>query len=75
MKQKVLIFGGQYINKNKFVMHKEPISIDKVKIKKIVPSKNELYDNKSSYKYYMEYISNVGIIPLYITTFENEYKH
>ena len=62
---KVLIFGDCYINKNRFLIHKEAISIDKVKIKKIVVSKKELYDIKGSYKYYIGYISNVGIIPLY----------
>ena len=61
-----MIFGNHYSNKSKFLIHKEPISIDKVKIKKIALSKIDLYDNKGSYKYYIEYITNVGITPLLI---------
>ena len=37
--EKTLTFGNHCINKNKFLIHKQLISIDKVKIKNIVLSK------------------------------------
>ena len=58
-----LTFGEKCINKNKFHMHKKPISIDGIDTQKIVLSSKELYGNK----YFIGYDDyNDGIIPLYV---------
>ena len=49
MEQRVLIFGEQYINKNAFHKNEEAFSTDKVEIKRILISKNDLYGKKSSF--------------------------
>ena len=45
-------------------MHKESISINSVEIKKAMLSKEDLCSDKGSYKYYIEYISDAGMMPL-----------
>ena len=62
--EETLTFSKKYINKNKFHMHKKPLSIYGINIKKII-----LY-NKYSYsnKHYIGCDTNYSdIIPLYIT--------
>ena len=54
------------LNKNSFHKWKKPISVNKADIKKIVLSSKESYGNKGAFKYFIEYISNVGITPLNI---------
>ena len=66
MEKKVLIFGKKYFNKNVSHRCKEPITTDKVDIRKIVLSKKDSYGNRSAFKYFIGYISNRGIIPLCI---------
>ena len=61
-----MIFYKECIIKNLFHKCKSPISIDKVDIKKIVLSSKESYGNKGVFKYFIGYISNAGIVPLYI---------
>ena len=57
--KKISFFGEHYINK-------KPVNIDKVEIKKVMLSRKDSYSNKSTFKYFIEYISNDGIIPLCI---------
>ena len=67
MKPKVLIFDKHYIVKNIFHICKEPVSINKVNIKKIVLSKKDLYSNKGALKYFIGYDDlEIDIILLYI---------
>ena len=66
MEKKVLIFGKKYFNKNVSHRCKEPITTDKVDIRKIVLSKKDSYGNKGAFKYFIGYISNPGIISLCI---------
>ena len=68
MEKKVLVFGGKCIIKNSFHKYKQPTSINEADI--IVLSSKESYNNKGALKYFIGYISNVGIIPLYITVLE-----
>ena len=44
--EKTLTFDERCINKNKFRMHKKPISINGINTEKMVLSCKELYDNK-----------------------------
>ena len=66
MKPKLLIFDKIYVNKNIFHRCKEPITINKVDIRKIMLSKKDSYGNRGAFKYFIGYISNSGIVPLYI---------
>ena len=59
-----MIFGEEYIIKNKFHVYEKSINIDKVDIKRIVLSKKELYGNKGSYKYFIEHIYEDNALPL-----------
>ena len=61
-----MVFVKECVIKNSFHKFKRPVSIDKVDIKKIVLSSKESYGNKGAFKYFMGYIINVVIIPLYI---------
>ena len=56
MEQKVLIFGTEYIIKDKFHIYAKSINIDKVYIKRIVVSNIEPFGNIGSYKYFIGYI-------------------
>ena len=58
MKQKILIFYKQYVNKIEFHKHKHLIHIDKVDIDKIVISSKDSYGRKGSYKYFIWYLTN-----------------
>ena len=49
-----------------FHKSKRPINIDKVYIKIIVLSSKESYSKRSTFKYFVGYLSNIGIIPLYM---------
>ena len=46
MKEKILIFGKDNINKNIFHKHKQAIYINKVDIKRTVACDKSSYDNK-----------------------------
>ena len=71
-----MIFGEEYIIKNKFHVYENSINIDKVDVKKIVSSNKESYGNKGSYKYFLGhthththtyiYEGNVFPSPIYI---------
>ena len=63
MGKKTLIFGEEYIIKNKFHIYERSISIDKVNIKKIVLPKKESYGNKGSCKYFIGYMYEGNALP------------
>ena len=61
--EQTLTFGEKSINKNKFHMHKKPLSICGIDTKRIILSNKYSYDRK----YFIGYNTNYsGIIPLYI---------
>ena len=66
MEKNILDFGEKCFINNLFHKYKKPISIDKVDTKKIVLSSTESYGNKDPFKFFIGYISNVSIVPLYI---------
>ena len=61
-----MIFGKEDISKNSFYKSKQSISTDKIDTQKTVLSRKESHCKKDEIKYFIGYISNVGIIPLYI---------
>ena len=56
----------EYINKTAFLTYKKQITINEAEIKKVVFSKTDPYGNKIAFKYFIGYIRNAGIIPMYI---------
>ena len=58
-----MIFGEEYIIKNKFHIYEKSISIDKVVIKRIVLCNKESYNNKGSHKYFIGYIPKGNALP------------
>ena len=58
-----MIFGKEYIIKDKFHIYEKSINIDKVAMKKIVLSNKESYCNKCSYKYFLGYIHKGNALP------------
>lgn len=56
----------EYINKTAFLTYKKQITINEAEIKKVVFSKTDSYGNKIAFKYFIGYIRNAGIIPMYI---------
>ena len=61
-----MIFNKEYINKNEFHRYKKLIIINEVEIKRIVLNRKNSYDKRGAFKYFIGYISNASIIPLYI---------
>ena len=61
-----MIFNKEYINKNEFHRYKKLIIINEVEIKRIVLNRKNSYDKRGAFKYFIGYISNTSIIPLYI---------
>ena len=66
MEQKVIDFGEEVVIKTSFHKCKTLISITKVDIKKIKLYSKKPYSFKGAFKYFIGYINNIGIIPLYI---------
>ena len=67
--EKTLTFDKYSTNKNLFHKNKNPITINKVDIKRIVLSNKVSYGKQGTYKYYVGYIYIYiysGFIPLYI---------
>ena len=63
MEQKAWIYDKECINKNEF--HKKRlISIDKVEIRRIVLSKENLYGKKGLFKYFIGYINETDAFPV-----------
>ena len=62
MKEKILIFGEDNINKNIFHKHKQAIDINKVDIKRTVACDKSSYDNKGSFKCFIGYKVDIGIM-------------
>ena len=55
MEPNTLIFDKHCIVKNILNRCKEPITINKVDIKRILLSKKDLYGNKGAFKYFVGY--------------------
>ena len=64
MSEKVLVFGNNGVNKNTFHKRKQLIDINKLDIRKI--SNRDSYGKKCSFKYFIEYMSNIGVVSLCI---------
>ena len=64
MKQKVLSWSDQYINKNAFHKSKKPISIAKVETKTILLYEMDSYGKKGSFIYFIEYINKTDPFPV-----------
>ena len=64
MSEKVLVFGNNGVNKNTFHKRKQLIDINKLDIRKI--SNRDSYGKKCSCKYFIEYMSNIGVVSLCI---------
>ena len=63
MEQKAWIYDKECINKNEF--HKKRlISIDKVEIRRIVLSKENLYGKKGLFQYFTGYINETDAFPV-----------
>ena len=56
-----MIFGEEYIIKNKFHVHEKSININKVDIKRTCYLIN--HGNKVWYKYFIEYIHKDNVLP------------
>ena len=57
--EKILVFDKKCIVNNLFQKCKRPVNINEVDIK-------ESYGNEGAFKYFIGYVSNVSIVPLYI---------
>ena len=67
LREKILIFGSNGINKDIFEKSSHRISVNNVHINKIVMSDKGLYVKKSSFQYFIGYKSNNDIRPLSVT--------
>ena len=66
MSEKNIIFDDKKINKSNFCKNKKLIQIGNVDFNKILVSKREYCDKKSSFKYFIGYNGNDNIRPLCI---------
>ena len=66
MSGKSINFDDKKINKSNFYKNKKPFIIDDIDVNKILISKREPYDKKSSFKYFIGYNDNDDIRPLCI---------
>ena len=66
MSKEILIFGYNGINKNKFHKRKQPININKIDIKRLAISDEDLHGSKGSFRYFIECKSKEGTRPLCI---------
>ena len=64
MIEKVLVFGNNDVNRNTFHKRKQLIDINKSDFRKI--SNRDLYAKKCSFKYFIEYMKNIGVVSLCI---------
>ena len=67
LREKILIFGSNGINKDIFEKSSHRISVNNVHINKIVMSDKGLYVKKSSFQYFIGYKSNNDIRSLIVT--------
>ena len=58
-----MIFGENYIIKNKFYKDKTPINMDEVDIRRIVLSSKHSYGNNDSFDYIFRYIHKGKAFP------------
>ena len=63
MERKVLLFGEDCINQNKFHIQEKSINIDKAHIKRTVLSNKESFGNKGSFKHFIDYIYEGNALP------------
>lgn len=66
MEEKTWILLKIILIKMHIIDKKNLITINNGEINKMVLSKKDSYRNKDAFKYFIRYISNTGIIPLYI---------
>ena len=69
MSGKNVNFGDKMIKKSEFYKNRKVIKIDYIDVNKILISKEEPYDPKKSYKYFIGYNYNDAIKPLCINDF------
>ena len=63
MKQKALNFLKHCNNESTFNESKRPISIDEVDVRRTGLSEKDLFGKKSSFKYFVEYLSETNAFP------------
>ena len=67
-------FGDKKINKSDFYRNKKVVKIDDIDVNKILVSKEKPYGIKDSFKYFVGYIDNDFIVPLFIwALFDNDF--
>ena len=67
-------FGDKKINKSDFYRNKKVVKIDDIDVNKILVSKEKQYGIKDSFKYFIGYIDNDFIVPLFIwALFDNDF--
>ena len=67
-------FGDKKINKSDFYRNKKVVKIDDIDVNKILVSKEKPYGIKDSFKYFIGYIDNDFIVPLFIwALFDNDF--
>ena len=67
-------FGDKKINKSNFYRNKKVVKIDDIDVNKILVSKEKPYGIKDSFKYFIGYIDNDFIVPLFIwALFDNDF--
>ena len=67
-------FGDKKINKSDFYRNKKVVKVDDIDVNKILVSKEKPYGIKDSFKYFIGYIDNDFIVPLFIwALFDNDF--
>ena len=67
-------FGDKKINKSDFYRNTKVVKIDDIDVNKILVSKEKPYGIKDSFKYFIGYIDNDFIVPLFIwALFDNDF--
>ena len=67
-------FGDKKINKSDFYRNKKVVKIDDIDVNKILVSKEKPYGIKDSFKYFIGYVDNDFIVPLFIwALFDNDF--
>ena len=67
-------FGDKKINKSNFYRNKKVVKIDDIDVNQILVSKEKPYGIKDSFKYFIGYIDNDFIVPLFIwALFDNDF--
>ena len=64
IEKNIFIFGDEVTNKDTFHKRKQSVHTGKVDIKRIVVSDKALYCEKGAFEYFIQYKSDIGIVPL-----------